>query len=985
MSGFTNFTRDAIGGLNNFESGLNSLVNTTEQTKAKSRLVNSQKFQIQEAYKSDLQQFLSTLPMDTDQESYQSKAIQFTQTWRSKINEGAYDKQTLSWLNTDFLPSKKDSVAGMVNIAKDISTDVQTATYARNFSTLIGSDRSLSYDDAVSKYKTYYDQVKLGDVPMEFGIASPEDYARSIVAAKTLQAIQNDTDQNIGNLDWSTDKAIEKALSQHEGVLTSEEKVQVTNNAYQYVDVADSRRIQQAKEETLRFGKALSQAVTSKTYCDPKEIDTYIKNAPYRYSMEARAVKNQMNTYNDSITYNLQHKAYVGKGTLVSTDVLQSLTDESIAVDLMTEQLQGQALKMYQKGSTAGDVYAGIASADFWPGFDDALVKEAKLFAQANLASTLQKQLTEEKRVATADGVKVTAPQPATTNLFGGTTEKDSPLPKQAVVATPIQAAEPPSKQDSTKRDTTPSEHEVISAKIPVIPIFTDTEYQALEALRTENANLGNVSEETVKASNPVILDVFAAEQIAQWGMKIAETKGINEALSAIDEIKDLRSVLQEAGASETVVQGAIPLGSKALGYAKTKLIQGLSQQKAEEQAIKHKIALNQLDKMRSDRYFAQHPEELESLAAKFASEGVLTVEEASKNAKVHTFVNAGTYPAIMSQVKDLAKKWGSTTAERDRIEAQMDRWLANEYLENPDLYDDSGAAESIQKNLVDFADKNFGKKQLNGIMDLTKRFEDPDGVSLIRGLKDGSTRGLLNRIASGELDLYINNTAQENLGLNKDGSVAFEWTHYDAGQLRDFFTKQMGFADQYADLPDNPGGNYLKYIVETNVAYARTKATAINSFKDAFRGYNQNPADMSNVQAVWIGDTWAISDPEVKGLFWAPDLSSTDKPEFVRWSWGTMQSKANGMLDPSTYRDKGAISGFVPDLDSRKQASKLDETLENNNQRLQEDKVTGMERQKTQGFIARDTETKNKLDNQFGEFYYQVFKARTAFDQGAY
>ena len=314
-----------------------------------------------------------------------------------------------------------------------------------------------------------------------------------------------------------------------------------------------------------------------------------------------------------------------------------------------------------------------------------------------------------------------------------------------------------------------------------------------------------------------------------------------------------------------------------------------------------------------------------------------------------------------------------------------MDKWLANEYSENPDLYEDDAAAESIQKNLVDFANRDYGNTQLNGIMDLTKKFEAKEGSNLLSGLKNGSTRGLLNKISSGELDIWINNAAQENLGLNKDGSSAFEWIHYDSGQLRDFFAKQMGFVDQYADLPDNPGGNYLKYVIEANVAYARTKATAIKSFKDAFSGYNQNPADMSNVKAVWIGDTWAISDPEVNGLFWAPDLSITDKPEHVRWSWGTMHSKPNGMFDTSTYSNKGSITGFVPDSKSREKIPKLDDSLANNNQQIQDGKVTGMEKQKTQAFIARDVELKNKLDNQFKGFFYQVFKARTAFDQGVY
>ena len=271
MSGFTGFTQEVHSGLNNFESGFNSLANATEQAKSKQRLVDSQKFQLQEAYKSDLQEFLQTLPMDTDQDGYQAKAMAFTQSWRSKINEGNYDRQTLSWMNSEFLPSKKDSIVGAVNIAKDISTDVQTATYARNFATLKGSDRSLTYEQAVSEYSAYYEKLKLADVPMEFGIQAPQDYAKSIVAAKTFQAIQIETDKKIGDLDWSTDETISNALSEHSEMLTPEEKVQITNNAYQYVVQADARRSQQAKEESVRFSQALDRAIEGKTYCEDRK------------------------------------------------------------------------------------------------------------------------------------------------------------------------------------------------------------------------------------------------------------------------------------------------------------------------------------------------------------------------------------------------------------------------------------------------------------------------------------------------------------------------------------------------------------------------------------------------------------------------------------------------------------------------------------------------------------------------------------------
>lgn len=967
MSGFTGFTQEVHSGLSNFESGFNSLANATEQAKSKQRLVDSQKFQIQEAYKADLQEFLKTLPMDTDQDGYQSKALAFTQSWRSKINEGNYDRQTISWMNSEFLPSKKDSMVGAVNIAKDISTDVQTATYARNFATLKGSDRSLSYDQAVSEYSTYYEKLKLSDVPMEFGIQAPKDYAKSIVAAKTLQAIQVETDKKIGNIDWDTDKTISNALGEYSDMLTPDEKVQITNNAYQYVALADARRSQQAKEESVRFSQALDLAIEDKTYCDPKEIQTYIENSPYRYSLEARSIKNMMEAYNDSITATLQRKAYIAKGTVVDTSILSSMKDENLAVELMTEQLKGQAYKLFQNGYSATNAYKAIADSDFWPDYDEALVKQAKLLAQADLAANLQSQLTADKRVATADGIKL----PTESSI-------SDPVKDQSVSAAKEEAAvNKPEGQTGIETE--------IEFPIPVPPLLNDTEFNALKELQSEFTNLGTITKDTAAAANPVILSTFAAKQVSQWGLKLVEEKGLENALDSIDGIKDLGSILQEGGEKFPVEQGVVPVDETTIGYAKTMLVQALAKQEAEAKTARHDAAINLLSNLRADRYFASHPEELKEKVHEYVSQGIISSDEGAKNSNVFSFVTAGTYPTIMSQIKALSKNWGSTEAERSRIQGQMGMWLANEFSENPSLYDDPAAAESIQKRLVDFASERFGNQQLRSIKDLSSKFESQDGMNLLKGLQDGSTRTLLNKLSSGELDIFINNTAQTNLAFTREGENAFEWIHYDTSQLRDFFVKQMGFADQYEDLPDNSGGNYLKFVVEANVAYAKTKAATIRSFEDTFAEYNQQAVDLEHVKAVWVGNTWAISDPEVKGLFWTPNLSAIKKPTQIDWSWGTMEEKENGLLDISSYKHKGSINGFVPDAESKRKLSVLEENLANNNQRLQTGKDSRIEQLRTKGFVARDTESKQKLDSQTDEFFRQVFHTRTVFGQGAY
>lgn len=1059
MSGFTGFTKEAYSGLSNFESGFNSLARSVEQDKAGKRLVESQKFQLKEAYKADLQDFLQSLPLDTDQESYQTKAAEFTQSWRSRINEGNYDRQTLSWINSEFLPSRKAPMEGAVDIARDISKDVQTAAYARNFATLKGSDRSLSYEQAVSEYSAYHEKLGLSEVPLEFGIQSPDDFARSILAAKTLQAFQNEADRRIGDIDWDTGKAVSREIGRHSDLLTPDEKTGITNSAYQYAAQEDSRRTLRAREEAFRFNMALDEAIANRQYCDPEEIRAYIENIPYRYSLEARAVKNRMEAYNDAITSNLQRKAYLSKGTLTGTDILKSFKDESLAVEIMTEQLKGQAYKLYRTGYTAAQAYEAVGSSDFWPDFDDALVKQAKLFAQAQLASELQSQLTAEKRIAAADGVKKasrTEPSKAVTGTGSpgngkevfpvAPAQKESrqipdglqafevhPSPSFALDAgqeefdassdiamglsgsgyavgsdhVGLTTTDPPSTMASVvpSKDSdgpydegfqttdlpdpiAPSvghKDAVQPLDLPVLPLLNEQELVALQELQSEEATLGNLGKNTVKTANPVILDLFAAREVARWGLRIVEEKGLDEAFNAIGTIGGLGSVMEQGGESRETEHGLVELTDQALGYAATMLVQEVARQEEEAKAARRDAALARLAVLRTDRYYAAHPEELKEKVNEFVIQGLITSEEGSKNSSVFNFVTAGTYHAIMSQVKTLAKAWGNTEAERNRIESQLDLWLANEFTENPGLYDDTAAAESIQKRLVDFSAKEFGNKQLKTIKELTTKLESQDGRNLLKSLRDGSTRDLLNKMAAGDLDVFINNAAQTNLALTRNGENAFHWIHYDLGQLRDFFSKQLGFVDRYSDLPDNAGGTYLKYVVEANVAYARTKAAVIRSFADTFTRLNQQPADLQQVDAMWVGDTWAIGDPEVAGLFWTPDLSVSRKPGWVDWSWGTMRTKEDGKPDVYSFKRKGSLSGFIPDSDSRVKMSTLEESIANNSKRLQEGSLPRLEHLKTKGFTARDSEELERLGSRYDEFFRQVFHARTAFGQEGY
>ncbi|MPN21924.1 hypothetical protein SDC9_169306 [bioreactor metagenome] len=97
------------------------------------------------------------------------------------------------------------------------------------------------------------------------------------------------------------------------------------------------------------------------------------------------------------------------------------------------------------------------------------------------------------------------------------------------------------------------------------------------------------------------------------------------------------------------------------------------------------------------------------------------------------------------------------------------------------------------------------------------------------------------------------------------------------------------------------------------------------------------------------------------------------------------MEEKENDLYDVSTYKHKGSLSGFIPDAESKMKRSVLDSEIANNNQRLKTGNESRIEQLKTRGFIARDTESKEKLDSQFDEFFRQVFQARTVFGQGAY
>ena len=887
MKGLTQFSQDISNGLSNVEQGMNSLVNATKQEQARTRLVDSQKFQIRESYKADLQSFLQSLPQDMDSSSYQRQADDFTASWRSKVNESQYDQRTVGWVNSEFLPSTQESLKNRVGIAKNISMNVQTATLAGNYAKILGSDRNLPFEEATSRYESYYEETKLADLDKSLGIVDPELFSRSIMGAKALQSFQNMADKTIGSDGWDTEKAVSEVLSPFDGKLSSDEKAQVSNSAYQYAKQAGDRKNQQAKERTVVYSKGLTESIENSSYMDTSSLEAFIANTPYDYSLPARQVLAQAKEHNDKVTYALFKDYYSQKGSFVSTETLESLNNPDYAVQLMADELEDKADYAIQTGSSVSKALTQIDATDSWEEFDSSLVETAKVLAKSNLS------------------------------------------------------------ENSTDQETRKSE---------------------------EGKGISSI------------------QSLSEWGLSLLGSDGLEETLGAMDSVLDYDKATENLSQTEDANQISVekrlnnddkhvfvPDGSidkDTVTIAKNAVIQAKIAQDEQTKKIKHLSTLAHIDSLRMDRDFVINPDALKDIVYSYVKEGSITPEEAKKLSSPYDFVSSGTYSTVSATLNELVKKWGSNNAEKARIKTQLSSWLQNEYLENKGLYDDSSAAESLSLSMTQFATKSFGEKAVKGMMKVAKQL-GTDSDTLLGGLRNKTTRGVLNAIANGDLDNFINNTAQTNLGYTKDGKASFEWTHYSDDDLRDYFSKQLGFSDKYEDLAENEGGNFLKYIVETNVAYAKSEAAVITAFSTAMTKFGQKPSSLEGCRSIWIGSTWAISDPEVKGLYWAPDLSNGEKPENVEWSWYSMEEGKNGMPDPRTLRPLGSISGYVPNDNDKSKRSKNKERLAN--AKLQEGKApaTSVEHYKNLGRVINAEKIEQSYADEETGFFEQIFKAR--------
>lgn len=162
-------------------------------------LVTKKKYGIQNQSKD----FLDRLSLSNEFGNYDDSRQQFMDGLRAEIesdttlNQGAKDT-----LLNEVLPGLDEELSFKVGYLRDHGQWTQVKVDADQWADVLGSDPTLSKEDAVSQYRYYFETQELAGVPSGYGIKSPEDFERTIEAPKALQAVQNQYKEHGRDPEW---------------------------------------------------------------------------------------------------------------------------------------------------------------------------------------------------------------------------------------------------------------------------------------------------------------------------------------------------------------------------------------------------------------------------------------------------------------------------------------------------------------------------------------------------------------------------------------------------------------------------------------------------------------------------------------------------------------------------------------------------------------------------------------------------------------
>lgn len=333
------------------------------KTENENRLFTSNQYKLTQKYKTDVADKVGSLPQSVDFSGYGEQMEEWNQQWLSDVkSSGIYDDRTLSWLESDFMPSQKASNEQVVAGVQNYAMNAWVANDAGSFANVLQADEGLSVDDAYEAYNAYYERLGLGNVSQDYGILSPETFREEIRGAKAQQAFRAMCDEGFGyDPQWNYEEAVRKAMDETGYKPDSVQSIQFRQACRSIVDSRKSEIQTAVSDEAVSLSTELNSFMTQGLYYDTKNLMDAAAAYPISYAGPILQLVDSAEQSNDTIIYN-----DIVRGDLpLDDDSLASFSSGSqYRQRLVESDLTSKAQTMFNAGSSLTDVVSWLNNGD---------------------------------------------------------------------------------------------------------------------------------------------------------------------------------------------------------------------------------------------------------------------------------------------------------------------------------------------------------------------------------------------------------------------------------------------------------------------------------------------------------------------------------------------------------------------------------------------------------------------------------------------